>query len=128
LLADRNAVLLHSAGVIFNGQGLLFVGHSSAGKSTIVTMLKNAACSGAFDGTPLDVEILCDDRNILRRWPAGEQMHGTWSHGDVSDVSAGFWAVVFDFVFAARLPQRNSAADRPQEIWKSLLATSSSRW
>ncbi len=75
LLADRNAVLLHSAAVILNGHGLLFVGHSSAGKSTTVGMLKGKA------------EILCDDRNVARRWNNGWRVHGTWSHGDVAEVS-----------------------------------------
>lgn len=76
LLAHRNAVLLHSAGVILNGCGLLFVGHSDAGKSTTVNMLKGRA------------EILCDDRNVVRHQDSGWCIYGTWSHGDVADVSA----------------------------------------
>lgn len=75
LLADRNAVLLHSAGAILNGQGLLFLGHSEAGKSTTAGMLKGRA------------QILCDDRNVARRWDGGWRVHGTWSRGDVADVS-----------------------------------------
>ncbi len=76
VLADRQGCYIHSGGVLMEGQGLLFVGHSEAGKSTIVTMLKDEA------------EILCDDRMIVRRWPQGFMIHGTWSHGDVPDVSA----------------------------------------
>lgn len=83
LMADRNAALLHAAGVIVNGQGLLFVGHSSAGKSTTTMLLKEAAAAGRCRS-----EILCDDRMIVRRWNDGWRVHGTWSHGDVSDVSA----------------------------------------
>jgi hypothetical protein len=75
LLADRQGCILHSAGMVLSGQGLLFGGHSSAGKSTIVTQLRAQG------------EILCDDRIILRRWPEGFRIHGTWSHGDVPDVS-----------------------------------------
>jgi len=33
-------------------------------------------------------EILCDDRNIVRRWPEGFRVHGSWSHGEVPLVSA----------------------------------------
>jgi len=33
-------------------------------------------------------EILCDDRMIVRRWEDGFKIHGTWSHGDVPEVSA----------------------------------------
>ena len=76
ILADRAACVLHSSGTILNGQGLLFVGHSEAGKSTMVKMLQGKA------------EILCDDRNIVRRWPEGWRVHGTWSHGEVPQVSS----------------------------------------
>lgn len=76
VLADREGCYLHSSGVIFENKGLLFVGHSDAGKSTMVKILKDKA------------EILCDDRIIVRRWPEGFRIHGTWSHGEVPDVSA----------------------------------------
>jgi MoaA/NifB/PqqE/SkfB family radical SAM enzyme len=120
LLADRHAVLLHSAAVILNGQGLLFVGHSDAGKSTTVTMLTNG---GRAQGAPLGVEILCDDRNIARRWDEGWRVHGTWSHGDVEDVSPAsgpLRAVLF-----LHQDTRNEIVrltDR-KEIWRRLLAT-----
>ncbi len=123
LLADRNAVLLHSAAAILNGQGLLFVGHSEAGKSTTVTMLKNARDPKGFRKPFGSVEILCDDRNIVRRWDDGWRVHGTWSHGDVADVSsasAPLCAVLFlqqdTCNEIARLTDR-------KEIWKRLLAT-----
>ncbi|MGA2160130.1 MAG: radical SAM protein [Dehalococcoidia bacterium] len=76
VLADRDACLFHSSGVILNGRGLLFVGHSEAGKSTLVKMLQGKA------------EILCDDHNIVRRWPEGLRVHGSWAHGEVPLVSA----------------------------------------
>ncbi len=75
VLADRQGCYFHAAGMILDGQGFLFVGHSEAGKSTLVTMLQD------------DGEILCDDRIIVRRWPEGFKIHGTWSHGDVPIVS-----------------------------------------
>jgi MoaA/NifB/PqqE/SkfB family radical SAM enzyme len=76
ILADRAGFYLHSCGVNFSGKGLLFVGHSEAGKSTMATILKEKA------------EILCDDRIIVRRKPEGFRIYGTWSHGDVPDISA----------------------------------------
>jgi MoaA/NifB/PqqE/SkfB family radical SAM enzyme len=75
VLADRGGCYLHSAGVILDNKGLLFVGHSDAGKSTIATLLKGKA------------EILCDDRMIVRQQPKGFRIYGTWSHGDVAEVS-----------------------------------------
>ena len=122
LLADRNAVLLHSAGVILNGEGLLFVGHSSAGKSTMVTMLKNAGIGDNGRVSP-GVEVLCDDRNIARRWPDGWRMHGTWSHGDVADVSSS--SAPLRALLFLQQEARNEIVlmnDR-REIWKRLLST-----
>jgi radical SAM protein with 4Fe4S-binding SPASM domain len=75
VLADREGCYLHSSGLILNGQGFLFVGRSGAGKSTIVKMLKNHGV------------VLSDDRNIVRYWPDGHYVHGTWSHGEVPLVS-----------------------------------------
>jgi hypothetical protein len=75
VLADHQACYLHAAGMILDGQGVAFIGHSEAGKSTTVTMLQEEG------------EILCDDRIIVRHWPDGFRVHGSWSHGDVPVVS-----------------------------------------
>ena len=75
VLADRRGCYVHASGMIIEGQGFLFVGHSDAGKSTTVEMLREEG------------EILCDDRMIIRRWPDGFRVHGTWSHGDIPQVS-----------------------------------------
>lgn len=83
LLADRSGFFLHSAGLIINGAGVLFVGHSEAGKSTTTNLLTDAGMSGR-----LEVEVLCDDRNIIRRMADGWRVYGSWSHGDVSVVSS----------------------------------------
>jgi len=84
LLADRKGCYLHSAGAILNGSGMLFVGHSEAGKTTTTRMLMDAAASSSH---LLKVEILCDDRNIVRYRPEGWYVYGTWSHGDILEVS-----------------------------------------
>ncbi|MFA4965753.1 MAG: hypothetical protein WC709_08995 [Thermoleophilia bacterium] len=86
LLADREAAFVHSCGIALDGEGLLFVGESGAGKSTAMSLF-----------APFS-EPLCDDRNIVRRWPGGFRVHGTWSHGSVpiaSPASAPLRAVFF---------------------------------
>jgi hypothetical protein len=115
LLADREACLLHSAGVVLDGHGLVFVGHSDAGKSTTVELLRR--------GFGARLEILCDDRTVVRRWPEGFRVHGTWSHGDVVDVSpaeAPLRAILF-------LEQSEENGLLPLEdrgeAWRRLLAT-----
>jgi len=76
VLANRKACIFHSSGVILDGSGMVFMGHSDAGKSTMVKLLKGKA------------EILCDERIIVRRWPEGFKIHGNWAHGEVPEVSA----------------------------------------
>jgi sulfatase maturation enzyme AslB (radical SAM superfamily) len=76
-LADRQACFIHAAGMSIGGKGLLLVGHSGAGKTTAARMLRKQG------------EVLCDDRIIVRRWPEGLRIHGTWSHGELPDISAG---------------------------------------
>jgi hypothetical protein len=115
LLADRKACYLHSGGIAVDGKGLLFVGHSDAGKSTTMRLVKAALGDRA--------EVLCDDRNIVRRWPDGFHAHGTWSHGDVPSISASgppLLAILF-------LEQSSSneivlLAER-KEVWRRLLVT-----
>lgn len=122
LLADRQACFLHSAGAVFSpssstklkprteGTGLLFVGHSEAGKSTTVKLIQDRA------------EILCDDRNIVRRWSAGFRVHGTWSHGEVPLVSAAS-APLRAILFLKQSPD-NRLVPMPdrREVLKRLLA------
>jgi radical SAM protein with 4Fe4S-binding SPASM domain len=77
VLPSFGGLFIHAAGVDWNGRGLLFAGPSEAGKSTIVKMLGDR------------VRVLCDDRMIVRRNGAGFEAHGTWSHGEIPDVSPG---------------------------------------
>jgi hypothetical protein len=115
LLADRRGCLLHSGGLTIDGHGFVFMGHSDAGKSTVMELVRSRS-SG-------QVEILCDDRNIVRLWPAGFEVHGTWSHGDVPDVSAAS-APLRALVFLEQHKENEiiPLADRKQ-IWRRLLAT-----
>lgn len=121
VLADREACYLHSGAVALTDEnggrhGLLFVGHSDAGKSTTMKLLQDALGER--------VEILCDDRNIVRRWEEkGFWVHGTWSHGDVSEVS-GEGAPLRAILFLEQSPANELVrlTDR-MEVWRRLLAT-----
>lgn len=127
LLADREAILLHSGAAIVDGQGLVFVGHSSAGKSTTMELLK-AARGQTVGPAPLAVEVLCDDRNVVRKWPAtagagGWRVHGTWSHGTTADVS-GASAPLRAILFLEQSPHNEVLALTDRKlIWRRLLAT-----
>ena len=106
LLADREGCFLHSGGLLIDGQGFLFVGHSDAGKSTTMELVRRELGERA--------EILCDDRNIVRRWPDGFRVHGTWSHGDVPDVSSASAPLRAILFLEQSARQRDRAAHRPQ--------------
>ena len=111
VLADRSGCYLHAAGAVLDGKGLLFAGHSEAGKSTITRMLKGRA------------EILCDDRMIVRKWPEGLKIHGTWSHGDVPEVSPSA-APLTAILFLEQAPQnRLTPIHDTKEAARRLLAT-----
>jgi len=114
VLADRQGCYLHSAGAILDGQGLLFVGHSGAGKSTMSKMLQGR------------MEVLCDDRNIVRRRPEGFWVYGTWSHGEwpvVSASSAPLRAIMFlEQAPVDRLENRLLPLSDVREIVPRLLA------
>lgn len=75
IFADREAITLHSSAMVIENAGLVFIGQSGAGKSTMATLLKGEG------------ELLCDEYNILRKWEDGFRVHGTWSHGDIAEVS-----------------------------------------
>jgi hypothetical protein len=86
------------------------VGHSEAGKSTIVTMLKDRA------------EILCDDRMIVRRWENGFRIHGNWSHGDVPEISANSAPLTAIMFLEQSAQNRLIPLNDKKEVIKKLLA------
>jgi|WetSurMetagenome_2_1015567.scaffolds.fasta_scaffold00314_24 hypothetical protein len=110
ILADRAGFYLHSAGVVYHGQGLLFVGHSGTGKSTTVKMLQGKT------------EILCDDRIILRKETGEWTIHGTWSHGEIPDVSPGPAPLKAIFLLEKAEENRIVALEDGKEILAGLLA------
>jgi len=73
LLSQGRGVLLHSCAVSDNGRGLVFVGTSGAGKSTMAELWKNHG----------GVTILSDDRVIAREMGGRYWAYGTPWHGDV---------------------------------------------
>ncbi len=75
LLADRGGIILHGSGIIFKEKGYLFVGHSDAGKTTLVKIFHHHA------------RILNDDRMIVRKEDGSYYLYGTPWHGDLSLVA-----------------------------------------
>ncbi len=110
LLAEREGCILHSAGAILDGRGVLFIGHSGAGKTTVTRLLEK------------DAEILCDDRTIVRRWPDGYRLYGTWSHGESPLVSPHFAPLHAAFFLKQATENRLQRLDNRKEIFRRFMA------
>jgi len=108
-LADRQAMVMHSSGLVLHGQGYLFAGQSGAGKSTVIKLLRDYGY------------VLCDDRVVVRKWPEGFRLHGTWSHGEIpvtSNLQAPLKAILL--LKKARRCKIEPILD-PKEIMHALL-------
>ena len=126
-LAARSAIMIHSAAAALNGQGLVFVAPSTAGKSSAMEHLK-AARGRIFENKALEVEILCDDRNILWRkikadGTTGWSVTGTWFPSSMTDVSPGP-APLRAILFLEASPDNEIVPFNDRKIiWKKLLRT-----
>jgi hypothetical protein len=77
-LTKEKAIELHGCGIVRpDDTGNLFVGHSGAGKSTTTQLWMERE----------DVEILSDDRIIVRNDTRGMRMYGTPWHGEAAFAS-----------------------------------------
>jgi hypothetical protein len=79
LLAGCEGLLCHGCGVSYQGRGLLFLGHSGEGKTTMARLW--ASVPGAT--------ILSDERVILRKTAEGYRLYGTPWHGQGQFADAG---------------------------------------
>ena len=77
VLTQRQGCYIHAAGLVFHEHGLLFAGHSEAGKTTTVRLFKNRAT------------VLSDDRIIIRQHNSDFHIYGTWNHSDHAEISPG---------------------------------------
>jgi hypothetical protein len=73
-LAKERGVILHGCGIVVEDRGILFLGESGAGKSTLATMWHQES----------GVDILSDDRVIVRKQGRGFRVYGTPWHGEAA--------------------------------------------
>ena len=95
-LAQERGVIIHACAVVLNGRGLLLVGESGAGKSTLARMWDQEK----------GVEVLSDDRTIVRRKGQQFWIYGTPWHGEAKYGSPG--AVRLERIFFLRHGQEHS--------------------
>ncbi len=89
LLGCGAGVIVHATAVRVGGRGLLFPGTSGAGKSTLSRVLIEAAGARPRGSDLAALEVLSDDRNVLRLIDGEPWIFGTPWHGDVDQVAAG---------------------------------------
>lgn len=110
VLADREGCYIHSCGVAMNNKGLLFAGHSEAGKTTVATQLKKKGV------------VLCDDRIIVRRQSGRFVIHGNWSHGDLPEISPDSAPLTAIMFLEQSSQNRLILMDNKRDIVRNLLA------
>ncbi len=95
-LARGDGVILHGCGVSTGGRGIVFAGESGAGKSTLSRLWAQAE----------GVEVLSDDRVIVRRQNGLFRLYGTPWHGDAAFAAPG--GVPLERIFFIRHGERNA--------------------
>jgi hypothetical protein len=78
-LARRQGVILHGCGIAIAGRGIVLAGESGAGKSTLSRLWAKRR----------GVEILSDDRVIVRRQNGSLRLYGTPWHGEEAFAARG---------------------------------------
>ena len=73
-LAQERGVILHACGIVIEDKGILFVGESGAGKSTLARLWDQES----------GVDILSDDRVIVRKQGREFRVYGTPWHGEAA--------------------------------------------
>jgi hypothetical protein len=110
LLTRRRGVELHACGVIDRGNGLLFIGNSGDGKTTTARLWEREK-----------VEIVSDDRVVVRSGDGGWTMYGTPWHGEADICSAAYAPLRRIFVLD-KAPRNAVAPLRPAEAVARLFA------
>ncbi|MEA2060002.1 MAG: hypothetical protein U9P10_05690 [Thermodesulfobacteriota bacterium] len=127
ILSYRQGFLLHANGLAFNDRGILLIGKSGAGKTTLSNMLRQSGFS-----------LVADDRVVLQKIESKYYLIGSWCHG--SNVAVTNKKVLLEKIFFLKKSQKNkiitetstherlkqfsSSIVRPfgdQEKWKNIL-------
>jgi hypothetical protein len=98
-LAQDRGVIVHACGINRHGRGILFVGESGAGKSTLAELWNQEE----------GIDILSDDRIIVRKKAGRFWVYGTPWHGEAKFVSAK--GIRLEKIFFLQQDQKNSIKD-----------------
>lgn len=107
LLSKGYGVLVHACGIDDNGKGLLFLGSSGKGKSTMARLWKDEAV------------ILNDERIILRQNQSKIWIYGTPWHGEYEKISPK--GVVLDKIFFLNHGEINKITPKTGSVATSII-------
>ena len=101
VLGGCAGAVLHGCGIDAGGRGIVFAGESGAGKTTLSRIWS------AEKG----IEILSDDRVIVRRQNGGFRLYGTPWHGEACFAASG--GVPLERIYFIRHGNRNHTRNMP---------------
>lgn len=94
ILIPQKGLMLHANALAYNGEGIILVGRSGKGKSTLSGMLKKNGFS-----------IISEDRAIIKK-QGYYNIYGSWCHGSVPNVSNQ--VIPLKYVFLLEHSEHNS--------------------
>ena len=117
-LVQGNGVIIHAGGIDHNGKGMLFTGESGAGKSTLANLWDREK----------GVDVLSDDRTIVRYVDGEFRMYGTPWHGEAKFGSPR--GVKLEKIYFLRHSQKNATQPltRVQSVLKMLQCSFPPYW
>lgn len=116
-LNKLGGALVHSAGMGINGHGVLFCGVSGAGKTTISRLFMEHK----------DVEVLSDDRIIVRKKGRQFRIYGTPWPGDAR-IARNKSLPLSSIFFLNQDPQNRITKLAPGDALKKILPVTSIQW
>lgn len=117
ILAQRNGMIIHAAGITMNGTGYIFAGKSGAGKSTLSKQF-------AFRNNS---EVLSDDRMIIRKMNNIFKTFGTPWPGE-AEIAMNKGVPLSGIFFLSHGSYNRIEEIKPQEALEKLLPVVSIPW
>jgi hypothetical protein len=112
-LSRDRGILIHACGINLNGQGLLFIGDSGIGKSTLASLWANHS----------EATVLSDDQIIVRSCNGQLQIHGTPWHSQARATSPS-WAPLKHIFFIEHAVKNQAFSLPPLATATQLIAHS----
>ena len=113
ILVAQNGLMLHANALSYNGEGIILIGRSGKGKSTLSGMLKSNGFS-----------IIGEDRAIIKK-DDPYHIYGSWCHGSVSEVSNQILPLKYIFMLEHskhnKILYSNSSSDRLNNILQCII-------